>query len=951
MGSTRIDPYFYDQPPLGFVEELKTPVHMKKPSWFGERTPKEGEVKVSGMYLVQAFPDPEGLLETAIEDFTRFLVIHKMVGEQYPVRLEKKPTECFEAYRIRVSEEECVIEAEDTEGIRRGIIYLEDEMLRREGPVLALGEISRKPSIRERITRGFFSPTNRPPKNIDELMDDVDYYPDEYLNRLAHDGTNGLWIYTHFNQLVESEIFKEYGEDSAKRIEKLKKVVEKCKRYGVKVYVFGVEPFSMKPEWAERYPDAVGGVGWNGHSTICTFSEKGAEYCIEVTKRLMEQVPDLGGIIDITYGERPTTCASLSNRCQCPRCKDRSHAEIMARSIDLLKEGIRRAGSKADFVSWTYGHRVTPLEDIKDYVRRAPKDVMLMENFEDAGYTEQLGKTRQAIDYWLSYVGPSQMFEAAAETAVETGKTMFAKMQVCCSHEIATVPYIPAPGIIFDKFKAARSYGVEGVMECWYFGNYPSMMSKAAGELSFLEDYSDKQGFLEHLAGIYYGSRAKEAVAAWNHFEKSYTQYPINIMFSYYGPMHDGVIWDLALLPKDYSLPRTWQLLDKPDGDRIGECLQSGHTLEEAICLTKRMREEWFAGICKLPDNGPEEQRTVAEALQLLYASGNNILKFYELRARLGREYSGTELNRQREEAFVNGEAASNLQVIGMTDMDAERILQQMEALVEEEIANSKAMIELCHADPRLGYHSEAEGYKFFPKKLENRIENLKRMKQEEFATVRKNLANGKAALSWYQGKEGPGYQLTHVSDAYGEAVAATEWTKPYLSEADQGILKVSEQTDILDKVQKALEEAAFEQISEDAVFRVSYDKDYLYVELKGAAQTTFAMYFEYELMWPAPGLHIAEDELTLRGPVYTHQSIWGEKALAELEKYQLLLADPDTGHYILVVSRKKTDWTEERPIRVLISADGKSWIKDDEPVHVLGKTDASPGEFGWLRV
>ena len=77
-------------------------------------------------------------------------------------------------------------------------------------------------------------------------------------------------------------------------------------------------------------------------------------------------------------------------------------------------------------------------------------------------------------------------------------------MQICCSHELATVPYIPAPGIVFDKYKGAYGLSVEGVLQCWYFGNYPSIMSKAAGELSFCSDFSDKdvnltQNWLFHL--------------------------------------------------------------------------------------------------------------------------------------------------------------------------------------------------------------------------------------------------------------------------------------------------------------------------------------------------------------------------------------------------------------------------------------------------------------------
>ena len=883
MGSVRMDPYYYDQPPLLFVDELKKPLHEIKPDWFRKRALEDGEVNVMGACLVNEFPDPEKLIETAIADFNVFLQVYEMAGERYPVCLKHGKTACFEAYTIDVREDSCIVTAEDTEGIRRALVYLEDEMLRRSGPVLPLGVIERKPAICHRITRGFYSPTNRPPKNIDELLDDVDYYPDEYLNRLAHDGTNGLWIYTFFSRLLPSDIFVEYGADSDKRIAKLRKVVAKCKRYGVKVWVFGVEPLGLEPELAKNYEDCTSDVDtWNFHRTVCPYSERGARYCIEATQKLMTLVPDLAGVIDITFGERPTNCAN-ANYHKCPRCRDHTHGEILARTIDLLKEGMRRSGTKAEFVSWTYGHRDTKSADIREYVRLAPQDVILQENFEDAGYEEQLGKTRQAIDYWLSYKGPSQMFDDAAKTAVAHSKRMFAKMQVCCSHEIATVPYIPAPGILFDKYAAARKYNVEGVMQCWYFGNYPSMMSKAAGELAFESEFADKHAFLKSLAGTYCGDQTEQLVAAWNHFEESYTHYPLNIMFSYYGPMHDGVVWDLALEPKDAALPRSWQLTDKPDGDRIGESLQCGHTLPEAVELTRIMRKEWNAGVTLLPENTPAEQNTVARALDVMIASGNNILRFYDLR-----------------HALVYG------------NEDKLAILDEMERIVDEEMVNSEKMIALCEEDTRLGYHSEAEGYKYFPKKLRSRIENLKTLKQTEFVRVRENVRAGKMPLSWYLGEEGPGCQM-----ARGKA---------------------------------ALETAPYESIAnEDAAFRTAYDDEFLYIELKGAPDTRFRMHFEYRLMWPSPGVIFEEGEKRLSMWATTHQSIFGEKVQQELDKYQLLVSEP--GHYLIAISRKSVGWEENRPIRVMMAANDQSWIYDDEPVHLLGKNDISPGEFGWLRV
>lgn len=878
MGSARIDPFLEKQPPLSFVDELCKPLHSRKPDWFQKRQPTADEVSAEGVFILSEFPDEEGLLTTAIDDFALFSRVYGIDGNRFPIRLKKGETECFEAYRISVSADECTIEAADTEGIRRGIIYVEDELCRRAGPLLPLGTVSRKPYIKTRITRGFFSPTNRPPKNIDELLDDVDYYPDEYLNRLAHDGTNGLWIYTFFSRLFKTPIFPEYGKDSEKRIAKLRRVAAKCKRYGIKVYVFGVEPLHLSAEAAKDHLDVIGGKTLSGAYTICTHTENGAAYCKEATNQLIKAVPDLGGVIIITYGERATTCASLTNRKSCERCSPYSRSELLAYNINIFKQGIREAGSDAEFVSWTYEHRKSSHDEIREYVRKAPSDVALMENFEDAGYTEQLGKTRQAIDYWLSYTGPSQMFLAAAEEAKKYGKKMFAKMQVCCSHELATVPYIPVPGILYDKYMRARELGVQGVMQCWYFGNYPSLMSKAAGELSFIDPDTDKAQFLRQLAGIYCGSRASETVAAWDHFEKGYGSYPVNVMFSYYGPMHDGVVWDLALTPKDRSLPRSWLLFDKPDGDRISECLWQGHTLDEAITLAKTMYEEWKAGLSLFPDCAPGEQSSVAKTLLLLFSSGYNILRFYKLR-----------------ELLLDGGS------------DAESVLSQMEEIVDREIENSRQMIPLCQNDPRLGYHSEAEGFKFFPEKLKARIDALIRLKNEDFAAAKENLANGKAAIAYTI--EGEPYQMTR---GFADEIVLTSHPA-------------------------------------GGSFGISYDDDNIYLKLEVKKGARIGVCFEMRPMWPSSALFMQDGKMDFERSVYSHQSVWGEKVALEKAKYSLDFKSDDCDRYLLCVSKKKAGAEDGKPIRLRLAIDGISLRFDDDRVDTLGKQPLSPGEFTWL--
>ncbi|MBE6700354.1 MAG: hypothetical protein E7582_00485 [Ruminococcaceae bacterium] len=878
-----LDEFFENQPPMEFIDELKSPVHKTAPLNFGSRKEKrDDEVDASGIYIKEYFPDPKGVLETVWADFSNFLKLCESKGERYPIIIKEGKTDSFEAYEINVAEDGVEIVSGDTEGVRRAIFYIEGELTKREGFFLKKGTVKRKPYIKDRVTRGFFSPTNRPPKNGDELFDDIDYYPDEYLNRLQHNGTNGLWIYTSFKALLTSSVIKEHGEGGEKRIEKLRSVVKKCARYGVKVYIFALEPMGFY-DWEDlylKYPEMLGSELIAGQHPICLRTEKGKEFMIEAVEKLFTLVPDLGGYLNITDGERFTTCSSSRTYYTCPRCGKYTRGENLAYNVDIIKEGIRRAGTGAQFISWTYGHRGWDFDNIRDYVKHAPTDVALMQNFDDMGYEEQLGKTRQAVDYWLSYVGPSILFETTGKAALEYNKTLWAKMQVCCSHELATVPYIPTPGIIFEKFKGARKYNVSGVLECWYFGNYPSIMNRASGEFAFMDDFSDKEGALFELVSHVWGeTKAKTICKAFDFFEKGYKNYPINILFSYYGPMHDGICWDLQLIPKNWPLSRTWLLVDAPVGDRIGECLWNGHTLDEAIILCERICENWEKGLQLLDLDENAELMTLSRALGLLFNSGVNILNFYKLRKMLGKRQG-----------------------------DPKEILAEMRKIVEKEIENSKAMIPLCHADKRLGYHSEAEGFKFFPEKLERRISNLETLLKTEFSEVEKRIEEGLAPLEYYLGK------------------------------ADY-IMKKGNPVD-----------ATVVNIGEDRNFAISYDDDNICLLMTGKKEDMFKFGFEFELFEPDTNMNLKDGILTVEPTAKSHQQVFGDRIEEKTGRFEVdMTENGDNVTYLVKGDRKKLGWTDNTPIKLRLQIGDSLWKEEDMPTYALGKAPLSPDEYGFL--
>lgn len=154
------DPFLKKQPPQSFLEDLLRPVHHETPAVWNARAKKTDEVALPCIALSLTFPDPDGLLETAYADFRLFMSFAG-IGEDasgIPFAVEHGATECREAYRIEVKEDGVRVIAADTEGIRRALIFIEDEMHRREGFFLPLGEIRRAPFVKTRISRCFFSP-------------------------------------------------------------------------------------------------------------------------------------------------------------------------------------------------------------------------------------------------------------------------------------------------------------------------------------------------------------------------------------------------------------------------------------------------------------------------------------------------------------------------------------------------------------------------------------------------------------------------------------------------------------------------------------------------------------------------------------------------------------------------------------------------------------------------
>jgi hypothetical protein len=160
-------------------------------------------------------------------------------------------------------------------------------------------------------------------------------------------------------------------------------------------------------------------------------------------------------------------------------------------------------------------------------------------------------------------------------------------------------------------------------------------------------------------------------------------------------------------------------------------------TLDENVELCRRMSTTWDKGVDifdKLESkysNEPERilEIGLAKALGIQFRSGYNILHFYQL----------------REEMF---------RMEGRERLD---ILKQLESILREELFLDKQFIELCENDSRLGFHSAAEGYKYFPAKILWRMQQLEDALANDLPELKKLIREDKLLFPEYTGKDPAG--------------------------------------------------------------------------------------------------------------------------------------------------------------------------------------------------
>src|SRR5206468_4809228 len=121
-----------------------------------------------------------------------------------------------DSFEIDCQADRMTVIASSLDGLMQGFYYVQGVMESRGGPFFPIGKTQRSVRLNPRYLYSYFALYGDP------LMEqEVDPFPDGYLEKLARVGVNGVWLQGVLHNLAPSSAFPEFGVGWQTRIRNL----------------------------------------------------------------------------------------------------------------------------------------------------------------------------------------------------------------------------------------------------------------------------------------------------------------------------------------------------------------------------------------------------------------------------------------------------------------------------------------------------------------------------------------------------------------------------------------------------------------------------------------------------------------------------------------------------------------------------------------------------------
>ena len=364
-----------------------------------------------------------------------------------------------------------------------------------------------------------------------------DPVPENLLKEYAAQGINGIWFHVILYQLHPVKGSEEFSEGYETRLKNLALIVERCKKYGIGIYLYLNEPRGMTEAFYEKNP------GWRGvlsspasqQYANCTSKGKVLPWLEEAMYEIFRKVPEIAGAFMITMSENVTHCNSQHKVDGCPLCSKIHGSEIIGAIARAAERGMHRAVPEAKLLmsdwAWAEKNFDHEAEFRKKVIDQLPEKVWFL-TISEWGKSISVGNVPNVVfDYSISQPGPSDESAEAVRYAKARGLKVAAKIQANNSWELSSVPYIPVPYLIEEHIDRLVAAGVDGIMLSWTHGGYPG------GNLALIHSTTDelvRSGFRAEPAG--------KICQALRMFGEAFRNFPFDVITAYTCPANYGAM-------------------------------------------------------------------------------------------------------------------------------------------------------------------------------------------------------------------------------------------------------------------------------------------------------------------------------------------------------------------------------------------------------------------------
>lgn len=367
----------------------------------------------------------------------------------------------------------------------------------------------------------------------DKKLIDVSF-SDEMLAKYREVGVNGVWTQAVLSSLVPYPFDPRMSEGYERRLEGMRYLTDKLEKYGIKLYLYLNEPRSLPEEFFLQNPHLRGHVSEKNGSQLCVSTEEVQRYLYDGAAYLAREVPKLGGFFTITASENPTNCYSHAREdtCTCPRCSQKSRAEIYGLVNRLICEGAQSVNPniRVFAYTWEWGS-----PELADRVLEATPDGVGLLCVSERGVKKNIHGVETSVrDYSISVEGPGTDALESWRYARARERDALAKVQINNTWELSGVPFIPAVDKVYRHLRAIAETGdVNGLFLTWTLGGYPSPILKLATAFK----KGKEAPTLREMCREWFPSIDTETLCdAFTAFSEAFDEFPFSLRVAYNSP-------------------------------------------------------------------------------------------------------------------------------------------------------------------------------------------------------------------------------------------------------------------------------------------------------------------------------------------------------------------------------------------------------------------------------